>query len=98
MSTQGPLLNRIIFRLKVTDTSETDDPLEIVNAFLSQRELALNTNQLTPHYIHIQPQGNPNQRYHLILDMNHAEAPSDIKIQDIHYEMYRVRMLENKEP
>ena len=96
MTTQEPLLKRIIFRLKVTDTSETDDPLYIVNAYLSQSKLALNKDYLSPHYIHIQPQ--EGRRYHLILDMNHAEAPSDIKIQDIHHEMYGVRLHENDEP
>ena len=97
MSTQGPPLKRIFFRLKVTDTSESDDVVDIVNSYLSQRGLALNKDHFTPHYIHIQPQED-RRYYHLVLDMNHAEASSEIKVQDVHHELYRVRLHGNDAP
>ena len=92
MTNQAPLIKRVIFRLKVTDTSETNNALDIVNHYLSQQKLPLNMNFLSPHYIHEQPQ--QGRVYHIILDVNHTEASSDIKIQEIHHEMYRVHLRE----
>ena len=92
MTNQATLIKRVFFRLKVTDTSETNNVLAIVNHYLSQQKLPLNKNFLFPHYIHEQPQ--QGRAYHIILDVNHTEVSSDIKIQEIHHEMYRVRLHE----
>ena len=34
--------------------------------------------------------------YHNILDINHAAAPPDVKIQDIPHEIYRVHFKQNR--
>jgi len=82
----APAIKRVFFRLR----SHGNDlsVVELANAYLSQAGLPLNKNGCSPHFIHEQPQ--EDKVYHVVLDVNPTAASSDVKIQEIPHELYRV--------
>ncbi len=84
-------IKRVFFRLKANRNDWT--PVQIVNKYLEPTGLPLAKNFMEPHWIHEQPQEDT-RIYHLILDVNSAASNSDVKIQEIPHELYRVHFNE----
>jgi len=76
-------IKRVFLRLRCQGSDL--DAQDISNKFLTQAGLPLLENFFTPHYMHEQPQEETGI-YHIVLDVNPATAPADVKIQDIPHE------------
>ena len=86
-------IKRVFFRLKANLNDWT--PVQIINQYLEPMGLPLAKNFMEPHWIHEQPQEDT-RIYHLILDVNSAASSSDVKIQEIPHELYRVHFKEGE--
>lgn len=65
------------------------DEIQISNIFCTNAGLPLLSTSGNPHYVHGGDYGDE-RIYYIILDINHAAAPPDVKIQDIPHEVYGV--------
>ena len=84
---------RTCLRLR-SQGSDLDD-IQISNKFCTYAGLPLLKSFDAPHYVH-GGDFEDQSVYHTILDINHAAAPPDVKIQDILHEIYRVHFKQNR--
>ncbi len=84
---------RVCLRLR-SQGSDLDE-IQVSNKFCTYAGLPLLKRFDTPHYVHGGDFGDQSI-YHIILDINHAAAPPDVKIQEIPHEIYRVHFKQNR--
>ena len=84
---------RIFLRLR-SEGSDLNE-IRVSNKFCTYAGLPLLKSFDTPHYVH-GGHFEDQSVYHIILDINHAAAPPDVKIQDIPHEIYRVHFKQNR--
>lgn len=86
-------IKRVFLRLQ-SQGSDLDE-VQISNKFCTHAGLPLLESAGNPHYIHGGDFGDE-PVYYIILDINYAAAPPDVKIQEIPHELYKVHFKQNR--